>query len=640
MEGVIQEIPEVREMEFDKIKMVRQPKKLKIRLFNHQLATVYEMEQFEKGKLLIIEDCETTTRIALNTNMVGYGKTLSMIALILRDRMEWNMEKKFKTKIIQSFGSGLITQVSRVEKTKINCSLILVHSSIAHQWMNEFRYSKLRVFPCLSPADVSYMNAHLFDVVVCVQNTLVALVKKYDNYAWKRFIYDEPSVPIPKMPPVFAGFTWLVSATPEKMYEVYHRRRECYMKNILQGIPRNYLSYFSVSFPKEYLELSFRMPEVKTITYDCYNPMFKIVAGLVPENIQNLIEAGNISGAIEVLGGSKTSNLVSLIKHDKARKIREIENEIFELKFQIESQTEEEKKRIPEKREKDEEKQKRHFRKNMETLEESKREKTKVLDSLVKSVEEIEKRFLEFANSPCLICADSLKNPVMESRCQNIFCGKCISSWLAKNRACPLCRNENPDLVEIKDWGIDGVQVGKEKIKREKTREEILLEILTDKSKRIIIYAKWPECFDNITKILYKNKLPFIEIKGSAEKRERLLTEFRTGKVSIAFLTSKQDSTGINMVETTDIILYHVMESSDVKQIIGRANRMGRTIPLTVHALICKGEKSEKEREKDIMRQRINDEGNVERRDIVEEDGIVAEDMEDIMEGIDEMEVD
>ena len=49
---------------------------------------------------------------------------------------------------------------------------------------------------------------------------------------------------------------------------------------------------------------------------------------------------------------------------------------------------------------------------------------------------------------------------------------------------------------------------------------------------------------------------------------------------------SKFNSAGINLTETTDIILYHEMTISTQNQIIGRAQRIGRKDPLHIHHLI------------------------------------------------------
>ncbi len=69
---------------------------------------------------------------------------------------------------------------------------------------------------------------------------------------------------------------------------------------------------------------------------------------------------------------------------------------------------------------------------------------------------------------------------------------------------------------------------------------------------------------------------------------EKLIKEFKSGKTRVIFLNSRNNGAGINLQECTDIILYHQMETSTTTQILGRANRIGRTDELNVHHLqIC-----------------------------------------------------
>ena len=87
---------------------------------------------------------------------------------------------------------------------------------------------------------------------------------------------------------------------------------------------------------------------------------------------------------------------------------------------------------------------------------------------------------------------------------------------------------------------------------------------------------------------LNKEHIVCKEIKGRSESREKLIKEFKSGKSSVIFLNSRNNGAGINLQECTDIILYHRMEDSTTTQILGRANRIGRTEELNVHHLqIC-----------------------------------------------------
>ena len=77
-----------------------------------------------------------------------------------------------------------------------------------------------------------------------------------------------------------------------------------------------------------------------------------------------------------------------------------------------------------------------------------------------------------------------------------------------------------------------------------------------------------------------------MEIKGHLTTIQKNLDYFKSGKIKVLFLNSNTSAAGINLQETTDIILYHKMSFNNENQIIGRANRIGRNINLNVHHLI------------------------------------------------------
>ena len=62
--------------------------------------------------------------------------------------------------------------------------------------------------------------------------------------------------------------------------------------------------------------------------------------------------------------------------------------------------------------------------------------------------------------------------------------------------------------------------------------------------------------------------------------------DFKRGEMMVLFLTSIHDSAGMNLQESTDVILYHPTSEDLETQIIGRAYRVGRNIPLHVHHLV------------------------------------------------------
>jgi len=57
-------------------------------------------------------------------------------------------------------------------------------------------------------------------------------------------------------------------------------------------------------------------------------------------------------------------------------------------------------------------------------------------------------------------------------------------------------------------------------------------------------------------------------------------------------LNAQYNGSGLNLQETTDIILYHKFNKFSEEQIIGRANRMGRNDVLYVHQLLYNNERT------------------------------------------------
>ena len=80
--------------------------------------------------------------------------------------------------------------------------------------------------------------------------------------------------------------------------------------------------------------------------------------------------------------------------------------------------------------------------------------------------------------------------------------------------------------------------------------------------------------------------ISYTEIKGNKDSRNRNISNYKQGDIRVLFLNSKNNAAGINLEETTDIILYHKMSEYCETQILGRANRIGRKNKLFVHHLI------------------------------------------------------
>lgn len=546
-------------MELESIVTIEQPDNIGVNLFIHQLASVYSMEKLEKDKFVLNRNNRKIhTDIGINADITGYGKTISMVALVLRDKMEWNIEQDYEFEVIESISCNHVKLVNTVKFPKNNTTLILCSPSIVHQWIDEFSKTDLNITKVTTKNSVHSVDVNDYDVIITTPSFFNRLIERHANVAWKRFIYDEPSnIRVPSMRTIHAGFTWLVSATPDDIYRNHRSCSRSYISTIVcdRTFNNNIRPFITVKNDDDFVKQSFQMPHTRYINHQCQDTIFRAVHGIVNERISKMIEAGHILGAVQALGGTKTDNIVELVKKNKVIELEEIRTKVKIW--------------------------------TLRNDDEKIKEWTEKEHIVLSQIKDLEERFQHILSQDCSICYDKINKPIMEPSCQNIFCGTCLFTWLKDKGTCPLCRKvvKREELVYIDDTKESTTH--KKEQDFIKIKEDVIIDIIKNKEDgRFIIFSEWDDSFEKIRIVLINNNIDFVEIKGSTHCREHKLQQFRCGKIKVAFLNSRTDSSGINMQQTTDIILYHTMNELTRQQIIGRANRIGRTIPLVIHTLL------------------------------------------------------
>lgn len=547
------------ENKYNEIPMIIQPEELKIDLHPHQLASVYKMETLERDHTVYYdftnnEENIIRTSLGINGNITGYGKTLEMITLILRDKMEWDVNDPYIKSETIPIANGLVNKVTLKKYEKNNTTLILANRSIIKQWLNEFKHTNLKVFSVMNNKDIECVDPDKYDVIIINSTFFNRMMQRFRNVCWKRFIFDEPGhIKVPRMQPVYAGFMWLVTATP---YAICTQHKHC-STSFMYSISRSLYDWnhitknIIVSHPEDFIKQSFQMPPTKHIYHKCYSALYKAFNGMIDDRIMDMIQGDDIESAIQALGGNKTTNITELIKQKK-------NEELLQIRYKIQLY-------------------------NNRQNEESKVNEWKRREiAIVKQIEELDSRFENILKTDCNICFSDLSNPVLEPHCNNVFCTKCLLTWLKNKDNCPLCRAQiKPhELVYI----VDQIENKKEE-KKPPTKEKAVIDILK-KDGKFIFFSSYDKSFTKTKTLLQKYNITFCEIKGNVKCIEKNLDRFKNGELKVIFLNSRFYGAGLNLQEATDIIIYHNMDEALQQQVIGRANRIGRKIPLKVHHLI------------------------------------------------------
>lgn len=214
---------------------IEQPVEVSATLYPHQLKSVGDMERFEEKRGIELNDClpnpgpspmplglcasqihnrkrQGSTRIlkrrfGVQADPVGYGKTLSMVTLIARDKMNFDVSRSYEIHTTQRNPLYEWDYTCRIPKIPI--TLVLASSSCINQWLDDFNKTNLQVLVVRNKKTIRDWWSRVrstaepvfeYDVILVVPSMFNILLRKNRLVCWKRFIYDEPAhVSVPAM---------------------------------------------------------------------------------------------------------------------------------------------------------------------------------------------------------------------------------------------------------------------------------------------------------------------------------------------------------------------------------------------------------------------------------------------------------
>jgi SNF2 family DNA or RNA helicase len=595
-----------------------QPKGIKKLLKPHQLACLYKAILMENVGTVnynitrndlppynesYVENIKVSTNIGILGDIVGYGKTLTALAIVAHNPVE-NIHKNNKR--TYSFYSNQVynylTAVSEVKrapdvKKMCNSTLIIVpRGPVYVQWEKTLKESTTLKYIAID--SLLYIKKHMpefkndnedevinyfnkYDVVLIKNTTLDKLIDTYNNTnfhnfinRWKRIIIDECHDIINKVTIFAYLYVWLISGTYLNMCRGMSSSSSSQYGNIKDVLREQHMKYFLVKCNKEFVKESFDVPPIIEKYYLCKMGRYlNAIKNYISNNVLERINANDISGAIRELGGKNETEegIVKLICEDMNKSISNKKKE-------------------------------REYVSGLDILEEVKANKLKVIDSdiviLEGKLKDLTDRISEIEKKTCPICLDNITNPIILD-CTHIFCGACLISLLQINanrydvKKCPECRAEIKStdnltaIVPSKNEVVSCVEkvnkytlIGSGALNKEETLIEI---IKNNREGKFIVFSR-VDAFSKIIDLLRENNLTYDSLKGHTGHMMKILENFKSGKTNVILLTTQFAGSGIEISCATDVIILHSM-AVDKQQAIGRAQRVGRTCPLKVHNL-------------------------------------------------------
>lgn len=528
---------------------IDQPCKVNIPLFLHQLKSIEAMEKLERTQEVELTSCiYITTKVGVLGDLPGYGKSLSTLGLISR-----TLDEPIAATYIseQRTVFPFVTQVKAEMLQQLKCSLILVNVSLISQWIQELNRTLLRFTAIYKNSEIEDIDLSAYDVILVGNNIYNLFSQVYRKKSWKRFIIDEPaSLKLSSMEPSHSLFNWLITGTPN---ELYQKRRTGFLNDLLPPDDMSDMfQHLIIKNDDHFVKSSYEMPITRHLYYKCAGNLSEFFEGIASDSMLEMLQAGNISGVFSILESTSSNSVDSITIFDayKSRKMKRLSE------LQKESEMDD---KIIEK---------------IETIQNH----IDILD---------EKIFKYIMHQPCMICNNQhTLQPYVLSCCQHIFCGSCVTD------KCPICKSEGIQKIQLilkqtnSDKEIIHYAHHYSNTTRYPYKISILMDIVGDAvDKKILIFSNYNDSFVVIKKFLDERKLSYLELRGTKEKRDNTIDSYKTGSVNILLLNTIHSGAGLNLQETSDIILYHKIHEYQKIQVVGRANRIGRKIQLTVHYL-------------------------------------------------------
>jgi len=592
-------------------KIIEQNEKIKLKLKPHQLTALYKAIDMENNGTINYKITNThkynsmiymlygkyfnnnsnnniisiSTNVGILGDMVGYGKTLTALALIANNdinniKINDNYCKNFINNNSYSYLNISTKNLFLLNNNNfLNTSLIIVpRGPVYIQWVNMIKnYTSLKVLaidninfikrsmPVKNNNNINdiieYFNS--FDIVLIKNTTFKLLYSYYGDTItkWKRIIIDEAHDIIRNISiDIKYNYLWLISGTYEDLIKNFHNySNNIIYSNITKELFNNeFINLMLIKNNTNFIKKSFDLPEPIEKYYLCkLSNNINIIKNFITDNILDKINAGDVVGAIKELGGKNETedDIIELV-------LKELKRELFNKEAE------------------------KNYINSMDISNETKIIKLKNIDNEIQQQEEkinnLKERISYISTKNCSICMELITNPIM-IECTHIFCGGCLLKWLKNNRNCPYCRNNINNMNKL----IAIVNNNYKEVEKDDiySKEETLIKIISNKPNgKFLIFSKNENSFEKIKQELAINNYKYELLKGNTTHMMNVLNKFKNGDINIILLNTQYAGSGIDISDATDIIIFHNM-GNDKQQAIGRAQRVGRINNLFIHNL-------------------------------------------------------
>lgn len=556
----------------------KQPDKIVKPLKQNQLAILHAANLLENNRLITLSDgTNFNSNITIIGDKVGGGKSLSMLSIIAKQKDVTNTVDKIVT-----YNSRINYFYHQTSKY-YSINVIVVPYSIFKQWKGYIEEdTKLSCYFLSAERELKkdisfYENYDLVLVSSTRYNTFARLFPR--NTHISRLIFDEcTTINITSCEELNATQYYLISASIEDIRwgkaknTGFIRSLVWTVRNMAVGgsFVSNIDRYRNILLKNsdDFIEKSFSLEEPLRVIIKCKSPYYvNILVGIVGDDVLQMLNAGDLEGIYEKydMKMSSETNVVKLICSDYLEKLENLEID-YEMTLRKKYKKEEDKKKALE-------------RISGEIA---------IMKNKIRSIED-----RVVSTDSCGICLGELSNKSLTPCCNNVFCFECLTMTLSYNPKCPMCQAVIANIKEIIILNENVNENMEKNLNNDEKNEDLtkeenflkIIEKINNDNLRLLIFSEYDTSFQLITDTLEKQNIPYSQLKGSGAHIYANMNRFKEGKLKCLLLNARYYGSGLNLENTTDIIIYHKMQGDLKKQVEGRAQRPGRTNQLRIWEL-------------------------------------------------------
>jgi len=598
------------------------PQGCQIALKPHQETLLHRCIEYENEKLklntfprisrMVASDDQTVKlNMGILADRVGSGKSYVILALL-----KSNDITSRTTHVVKSFGmNGMIFEaMDNLHSLKTN--VLVIPHNIPSQWE-----AYVRDFGC----DIKYLLINKNKMIRAIEEETIK-VEEYDliivtstfykhfaayarekNHKFQRLIFDEiDNVVITGCNRINAMFYWFVTASYgnllyPKGFNSYDRAMHRYISfaegmrtpgfvrtifcELADILPKELMKLLIVKNTEAYVQSSLQLPPIVNYTIRCMTPApIRILNGIVDTNIINALNAGDVEGAINFVSPTNRNTESHIIDIMISRYNKELKNLNIRLRMTDELAYDNESER----------------QETMATIQ-------RRINEIKQKINQIEVRIK--SNDVCCICYDNIDNKTVMDCCQNSFCFKCINLWMVRQPMCPMCKSPitRKSLYVISEHDEGGAStsssqpsqpIAEDIFNPEYTKQydknenlkRILRRRLADPNFKCLLFSCYDHSFVNVIPVLESLRIKWSYMKGRGDVIKSTVQKYKNGDLQVLLINVHDYGSGLNLENTSDIIMFHKFDSEIEKQVIGRAHRLGRSGSLSVWYLLHENE--------------------------------------------------